>query len=143
MCYVCNIFGYNIIGIFVIANMVRQKRNGKSFAPATQNKMLCCVFILIAGETTANGLFHFVHGLLRYSDFPAPFTVITGGELFTNISNIIWGFLNFTVAIFVVLSYRKTVPMMLFILIFFIGFSFVSLLLRFAHLPDYYQLHSF
>ena len=91
------------------------------FVPATQNKVLCCVFIMIAGATTANGLFHFVHGLLGYSDFSAPFAVITGGEIFTNISNMIWGLLNFAVATFVILSYRKTVPKVLFISSMIIG----------------------
>jgi hypothetical protein len=132
-----------MIGAFVIANLIRQKRNGQMFAPATQNTLFCCVFILIAGATTANGLFHFIHGVLGYSDFPAPFAVVTGGVLFTNISNIVWGLLNFAVATFVTLSYRKSVAKPVFIIFFIIGFAAIALLLRFLLLADYYQLHSF
>ena len=132
-----------IIIVFVIANIVRQKKRGKMFQPTTENKILCCVLIFIAGATAANGLFHFAHGLLGCSDFPAPFGVFAGNSTFTDISNVIWGLINFTVTAFVILSYRKSVQKWMFIVNFLCGFAFIALMLRFVLLAGYFLTHTF
>ena len=129
--------------VFIIANVIRQKKKGKMFSPSTQNKLFCCVFVMIAGATAANGLFHFIHGLFGYSDFPAPFGIFVGNSMFTNISNVIWGLINFTVCIFVFLSFRKSISKWLFTVCFLVGFIFISLMLRFVLLVDYFQTHTF
>ena len=80
------------------------------FAPTTKNTFICCVFVLIAGATAANGLFHFIHGILCFSAFPAPFAKFVNSGFFTNVSNVIWGLFNFFVTTFVTLSYRNSLP---------------------------------
>ena len=132
-----------MVTVFIVANLIRQKKSGKMFQPASENRVICCIFIMIAGATAANGLFHFAHGFLGYSDFPAPFGVFVGNSMFTNISNIIWGLLNFAVTAFVSISYRKSVPKWLFAASCFVGFLFIALMLRFVLLAEYFQTHTF
>jgi hypothetical protein len=128
--------------VFVIANVIRQRKSVKMFEPTTRNRLVCCVFALLAGVTSANGLFHFSHGILGYSDFPAPFAMMVNNSLFTNISNFIWGLFNFSVATFVILSYRKSIPQWLFVVCFITGFIFIAFMLRFVLLAGYFQTHA-
>lgn len=132
-----------MVFVFVVANIIRQRKSGKMFEPTTKNMFLCCVFVLVAGATSVNGLFHFLHGILGYSEFPAPFAMVVINRLFTNISNIIWGLFNFSVATFVILSYRKSVSQWLFAGCFITGFIFIAFMLRFVLLAGYFQTHAF
>lgn len=132
-----------MVFVFVIVNVVRQKKSGKMFEPAVKNVFICCAFIFVAGATAANGLFHFVHGILGYSEFPAPFASIFDSRLFSNISNVIWGLFNFAVTTFVALSYRKSVPKWVFAVSFIIGFVFIACMLRFVLIAGYFQTHAF
>lgn len=42
-----------------------------------------------AGVMIANGLFHFLHGILGYREFPAPFAKVFGRGLASDISNMV------------------------------------------------------
>lgn len=137
------ILGTLAIFAFLIINIIRQKKSGKMFEPATKNVFICCVLVLVAGATTANGLYHFGHGILGLSEFPAPFAKIFGNGLFSNISNVVWGLLNFAVATFITLSYRKSVPKWVFAVCYVIGFVLIALMLPLVFLPGYFQTHAF
>ena len=128
---------------FGTINVIRQRKGGKMFDPATKNVFICSAFVFVAGATSANGLFHFAHGILGYSEFPAPFAKIFGSGSFSNISNAIWGLFNFAVAIFITLSYRKSVPKWVFAVCSIIGFVFIAYMLRFVFLAGYFQPRAF
>ena len=132
-----------MVTVFIIANVIRQRKNGKLFTPATDKVLVCCIFVFIAGAAAANGLFHFVHGIGRYSDFPAPFAVLMSSAVITNVANVIWGVINFAISVFVILSYRKSMPKWLVIISFLVGFIFIAFMLRFVLLISYHESHMF
>jgi len=102
-----------------------------------------CAAVFVGGATSANGLFHFAHGVLGYGEFPAPFARIVAGAVFSDISNVIWGLLNFSVSMFVTVAYRKALPKWAFVVCFVVGFVTIALLLRFVLLVGYFQAHAF
>lgn len=129
--------------VFVALNLMRQLKTGKLFAPTYTRKSVCCLVVFVGGATLANGVFHFLHGILGYSEFPAPFAMLVEHRVFTNASNIVWGLFNFFVTIFIALSYRSSLRKFWFCLFLFIGFIFTFLMLRFVLLADYFQTHAF
>lgn len=96
-----------------------------------------------AGVVTSNGLFHFLHGILGYDEFPAPFAKVFGRGIPTDISNIVWGFFNLAVAYVLIIRCKKSDTKWTFILLFISGTVIMALLLRFVLLSRYFKTHPF
>ncbi len=96
-----------------------------------------------AGVVIANGLFHFVHGILGYGEFPAPFAKVFGRGFASDISNICWGLFNFIVAIVLIMRCRNSASKFTLVLFFIVGLIGMSFLLRFVLLIGYFRTHPF
>ena len=132
-----------MVFVFVLANLIRQRKTGKMFEPTSRSTIVRCVFVLVAGATFANGLFHFSHGALGYGEFPAPFAKFVNSSVFSDVSNVVWGLFNLAVTTFVTLTYRKSLPTWIFATCFVIGSIVIAYLLRFVLLADYFHTHAF
>lgn len=133
-----------IIG-FIVRNLLKyqNKKNGKNTGELLEPKKYKYLYVFVAGVVTANGLFHFLHGILGYGEFPAPFEKLLGHGIPTDISNIVWGLFNFAVVFLLTIRYKKAVPKWTFVLLFILGVVAMSLLLRFVLVSGYFQTHPF
>ena len=133
-----------------VANNIRKhsvrKRSGQDKSERVSvSKAEGCVSAVLSGTVAANGLFHFLHGVLDYRDFPAPFAEVLGRGLTSDVSNIIWGLFNLILAAILVQRHRNTEALgrVQFALFFLLGLVGVSLLLRFVLLASYFATHPF
>lgn len=85
-----------------------------------------------AGVLLSNGLFHFLHGILGYGEFPAPFAKVLGHGIPADISNIVWGIFNFTAAFVLIMRCRKSFAKWMLAFLLIIGAIIIALPLRFV-----------
>jgi hypothetical protein len=133
-----------VIG-FLVRNLqkYKNKKNGKNAGTLSESKKYRYIYVFAAGVVTANGLSHFLHGILGYGEFPAPFAKLLGHGTLTDISNIVWGLFNFAVVFLLIIRYKKSVTKWKFVLLFILGVVAMSLLLRFVLISGYYKTHPF
>jgi hypothetical protein len=74
-----------LLAIKVIRTFIRGKKNGP-----VDGGIRAAFF---SGVLFVNALAHFTHGISG-EGFPAPFGYLLGPGLFSNLSNVIWGFIN-------------------------------------------------
>jgi len=130
---------------FLVANVRRysNKKDGKITDTVPMPKLHGYISFFAAGVVTSNGFFHFIHGVLGYSEFPAPFAKLLGYGISTDISNIVWGFFNLTVAFILIIRSKKSATKWMLVLFFITGTLTMSILLRFVLLSGYFSAHTF
>lgn len=129
---------------YIVINILRRRDPSKS-RTVSQTKAESYVSAVLSGGVSANGVFHFLHGILNYRDFPAPFGAMLGGGLVNDISNIIWGLFCLSMALILIQRHQKlkVLATWQFALLFLFGFTGISLLLYYVFLPDYFATHPF
>ncbi|GFP75810.1 hypothetical protein [Clostridium fungisolvens] len=130
---------------FLIANVQKYKikKDGKTSENVPISKIYGYILALAAGAVTSNGLFHFLHGILGYGEFPAPFAKVLGRGIPADISNILWGLFNFIAAFVLISRCKKSENKYIIALSFIIGATLMSFLLKFVFLLGYFKSHAF
>jgi hypothetical protein len=122
-----------------------QSKTASPMKSVSQTKAESVISALLAGVIGGNGLFHFLHGILNYQDFPAPFAAMLDGGFITDVLNVLWGLFCLTMSYSLIRRYRriKTIASGQFGLVYLVGLIGISLLLRFVLLSTYFSMHAF
>lgn len=134
-----------VVIAFIINNVqkYKSKKGGKITNTVPMPKMYGYKSAFAAGVLISNGLFHFLHGILGYGEFPAPFAFVLGYGIPTDISNIVWGLFNFVAAFVLIMRCKKSATKWILVLLFIVGIIVMSLLLKFVLLSGYFKTHLF
>ena len=97
-----------VIG-FIVRNLLKYQntKNESNTGELSGPKEYRYIYTFIAGVLTANGFFHFVHGILGFGEFPAPFAKLLGRGIPSDISNIVWGLFNFAIVVLLIKRYKN------------------------------------